>query len=120
MLLKLQGKDKRRVIVIFFIMIFIVLLSLFNKVEKVQLTNRDGNSYEKAVVLDIIEDNIQEDGSRVGYQKVKLEILSGSLKGNIVEGTSFSGYLYGADCTKNMKVIVSLSKSGENITSICL
>ena len=87
-----------------------MFLYFFNNIEKVELINRTGTSYEKAVVIEIIEDNLQEDGSRIGYQKVKLKILSGNLKGEILDSTSFAGYLYGADCTVGMKVIASISE----------
>mgnify|MGYP000060797267 FL=1 len=60
-----------------------MFLYFFNNIEKVELINRAGTSYEKAIVMEIIEDNLQEDGSRIGYQKVKLKILSGKLKGEI-------------------------------------
>lgn len=106
---------KSKIISIIFIALFFVFIFLFNKVEKVELTNKKGVSYEKAIVTDIIQDNLQEDGSRIGYQKIKVEMLSGDLKGKVLEGTSFAGYLYGADCEEGMKVIVSVSKSGENI-----
>ena len=106
---------KSKIISIIFIALFFAFIFLFNKVEKVELTNKKGVSYEKAIVTDIIQDNLQEDGSRIGYQKIKVEMLSGDLKGKVLEGTSFAGYLYGADCEEGMKVIVSVSKSGENI-----
>lgn len=92
------------------IILFFMFLYFFNNIEKVELINRTGTSYEKAVVIEIIEDNLQEDGSRIGYQKVKLKILSGNLKGEILDSTSFAGYLYGADCTVGMKVIASISE----------
>lgn len=66
------------------------------------------------MVEEVVKDNIQKDGSRVGNQEVRVKMLSGDMKGKILNATSFSGYLYGADCKKNMKVIVSLSKSQNN------
>ena len=39
-----------------------MFLYFFNNIEKVELINRTGTSYEKAVVIEIIEDNLQEDG----------------------------------------------------------
>lgn len=108
---------KRKLIVIIFTICFGIVLSLLNNQESPNLANKKGTSYEKAVVLDIINDNIQEDGTRVGNQNVKLKLLSGDLKGKEIEATSFSGYLYGADCTKGLKVIVSLSISGEKIVA---
>ena len=71
------------------------------------------------MVNEIVEDNIQEDGSRIGYQKVRLKLLSGKLKGQVVDGTSFAGYLYGADCTIGMRVIASISEYDDN-TSVAV
>lgn len=114
-LLKSRKNIKNNIIVgIIIIILFFFFLYFFNKIEKVELINRTGTSYEKAIVVEIIEDNLQEDGTRIGYQKVKLKILSGNLKGNILDGTSFAGYLYGADCTIGMKVIASISEYDGN------
>lgn len=113
-LLKSRKNIKKNIIVSIIIILFFFFLYFFNKIEKVELINRTGTSYEKAIVVEIIEDNLQEDGTRIGYQKVKLKILSGNLKGNILDGTSFAGYLYGADCTIGMKVIASISEYDGN------
>lgn len=113
-LLKSRKNIKNNIIVCIIIILFFFFLYFFNKIEKVELINRTGTSYEKAIVVEIIEDNLQEDGTRIGYQKVKLKILSGNLKGNILDGTSFAGYLYGADCTIGMKVIASISEYDGN------
>ena len=115
MILKLLNERAgiRRVLILLLGIIFFIFLYSFNKIDKVQLTNKQGISYEKGKVVEIIEDNLQEDGSRIGYQKVKIKMLSGELKGEVLEGTSFSGYLYGADCKVNMKVIVNISTSNE-------
>lgn len=112
-------KDKstaiRRTIIVLLAIAFGMFLYSFNNIEKVKLNNTEGVTYEKAIVKEIVSDNIQEDGSRVGYQQVRLKILSGEHKGKIIDASSFAGYLYGADCTLNMRVIASISKSGENI-----
>ena len=115
MILKLLNERAgiRRVLILLLGIIFFIFLYSFNKIDKVQLTNKQGISYEKGKVVEIIEDNLQEDGSRIGYQKVKIKMISGELKGEVLEGTSFSGYLYGADCKVNMKVIVNISTSNE-------
>lgn len=109
-LLKGSKNIKSRIIPLIIIILFFVFLYFFNNIEKVELINRTGTSYEKATVVEILEDNFQEDGSRIGYQKIKLKVLSGKLKGKTLEGTSFAGYLYGADCTVGMKVIASISE----------
>jgi uncharacterized membrane protein len=115
-LLKSNKDMKRSLIAGFIIILFFIFLYFFNKVDKVELINRAGTSYEKAVVVEIVEDNIQEDGSRIGYQKIKVKVLSGDLKGNIYDATSFAGNLYGADCTVGMKVIVGISEYDSNAT----
>ena len=108
---------------IFKILTLPLLIALFlsalylNKEKPTDLFNREGSTFEKAVVIDILQDNIQDDNSRIGKQTVKVKILSGSLKGNIYEASSTSSYLYGADCTVGLKVIVSLNIS-ENSTEV--
>ncbi|MFT8314898.1 MAG: YibE/F family protein [Clostridium sp.] len=104
----------KRIVIIILALGFFIFLYFFNQVNKVELTNQKGTSFDKAVVEEVVKDNIQKDGSRVGNQEVRVKMLSGDMKGKILNATSFSGYLYGADCKKNMKVIVSLSKSQNN------
>lgn len=116
-LLRRKKNINSKVITFCFFIIFSIFLYFFNNIERVELVNSSGTSYVKAVVNEIVEDNIQEDGSRIGYQKVMLKVLSGKLKGQLIEGTSFAGYLYGADCTVGMKVIASISKYEDNASA---
>lgn len=116
-LLRRKKNINSKVITFCFLIIFSIFLYFFNNIERVELVNSSGTSYVKAVVNEIVEDNIQEDGSRIGYQKVMLKVLSGKLKGQLIEGTSFAGYLYGADCTVGMKVIASISKYEDNASA---
>ena len=107
-------KIKEIIGITLFIVIYILVLVAVNNYEKAELITRKGVTYEKAIVTEIVKDNIIEDGSRVGYQTVKLKLLSGDNKGEVIEASSNSGFLYGADCTPNMKVVVSISISGDN------
>jgi len=112
-------KDKkvniRRGIILILGVAFFIFLYFFNQVDKAQLVNRQGTSFEKAVVEEVLNNaNIQGDGINAGKQIVKVRMLSGEYKGKVLEATSFSGYLYGAECRVNMKVIISLSKSGDD------
>ena len=116
-LLRRKKNINSKVITFCFLIIFFIILYFFNNIERVELVNSSGTSYVKAVVNEIVEDNIQEDGSRIGYQKVMLKVLSGKLKGQLIEGTSLAGYLYGADCTVGMKVIASISKYEDNASA---
>lgn len=113
--IKSRKDIKRGLIVIIISILFFTFLYYFSNVEKPQLVNRKGTSYEKAVVTEILQDNIQEDGSRIGYQKIKIKILSGNLKGQIKEATSFAGNLYGANCTVGMKIIANINQHEDNI-----
>ncbi len=90
-----------------------------NAVAKTELVNRAGQTFERGIVVDILQDNIQEDGSRVGQQTVVVEMTSGEKKGQELVTTSNSGYLFGAPCTLGMRVIVLQSVAGDTvITSV--
>ena len=102
----------------------LVLLVLFlgfivqvNQVDKVELISRDGQTFEKGVVTEIMQDNLQPDGSRVGEQRVKVRMTTGVRKGQEIETTSSSGYLFGAGCTPGMKVVVMQSVAGDTTIS---
>ena len=62
----------RNLVFLLLIIGFFIFLYFFNNIEKVKLTNKEGISYEKAVVEEVIIDNLQEDGSRSGRQTVKV------------------------------------------------
>ena len=97
----------------------VVLLSALavvnlNHISKTRLVNRTGQSFETGVVVRILEDNIQEDGMRVGVR-----MTSGEKKGQELITTSSAGYLFGAACTVGMRVVVIQSIAGDSvITSI--
>lgn len=61
---KSNKKIKRHIIASFIIILFFVFLYFFNGIEKIELINSAGTSYEKAIVVEIVEDNIQEDRQR--------------------------------------------------------
>lgn len=114
LLLKNKEANIRRVVMLILTMGFLTFIYFFNQIDRIELVNKQGTTFEKAIVEQIIKDNIQIDGSRSDKQVVKVRILSGNYKGKVLEATSFSGYLYGADCKANMKVIISLSVSGDD------
>lgn len=117
MILKLFNDKQstlRRTIILLLGVFFFTFLYFFNQIDKVQLVNRQNTSFEKAVVL---EADSKDSNSSSGKKRVKLKILSGEHSGRIVYASSFSGYLYGADCKENMRVIVSLSTSGNDYSA---
>lgn len=96
-----------------------VFLFFWNKVEIVPLIQNNTQQFEKAVVTKILQDNLQENGSRIGNQKVMVKFLTGPDKGKEVKAVSTNGSLYGATCKKGMKVITLTNKAGEvEITSV--
>lgn len=107
----------RRIIIIVLTICFGVFLYFFNQVEKTELLTTEGRTFEKAVVTEIIEDNITENGNRVGQQTVKLRIESGKYEGEELTASSSSSYLYGADCTVGLRVIAIVSESDDNLTA---
>ncbi|MFQ9703746.1 MAG: hypothetical protein ACLR0U_19445 [Enterocloster clostridioformis] len=41
-----------------------------NSITRTQLINRTGQSFETGVVVRILQDNIQEDGKRIGQRRL--------------------------------------------------
>jgi len=93
--------------------VFALFLIRFNQIDIASLISTQGRTFERGRVIEVLSDNLQEDGSRTGQQNVLVEIRSGSLKGKMVEATSNNGYLFGAACEPGMNVIVIQSVSGD-------
>lgn len=89
--LKKQVKKYAVMTVIMVIMALAVVK--LNNVTKTQLVNRTGQTFETGKVVRILEDNIQEDGMRVGQQTVVVKMTSGVKKGQELTTTSSAGYL---------------------------
>ena len=99
--------------------VFVIFTVYINQVAKVALVNREGQTFEKGVVTEILQDNLQPNGTRVGEQRVLVRLTTGVRAGQELETTSASGYLFGAGCTVGMRVVVMQSVAGDStITSI--
>ena len=99
--------------------VFVIFTVYINQVDKVALVNREGQTFEKGVVTEILQDNLQPNGTRVGEQRVLVRLTTGVRAGQELETTSASGYLFGAGCTVGMRVIVLQSVAGDStITSV--
>lgn len=109
-----RKKAVRYLIYVLFVCAFAVFVIKLNQVEKTELVVRTGQTFEKAKVVKVIEDNLQENGTRVGEQKVRVHMLTGERKGQDLDITSSSGYLFGAACKPGMKVIVMQSVAGDS------
>lgn len=108
-----RKKVVRYLIYLLFVCVFAVFVFKLNQVEKTELVIRTGQTFEKAEVTEILQDNLNSNGTRVGEQKVRVKMLTGARKGEKLDVTSSSGYLFGAACTVGMKVIVMQSVAGE-------
>lgn len=100
-----------------FAALFLLFVLWLNSAEKIPLVVRQGQSFETGVVIDILQDNLQPDGTRAGEQRVLVKMTSGVRAGQAMETTSSSGYLFGAGCTVGMKVIVIQSVAGTSTVS---
>ena len=109
-----RKKAVRYLIYILFVCVFAVFVIKLNQVEKTELVVRTGQTFEKAKVVKILQDNLEENGTRVGEQKVRVRMLTGVRKGEELDVTSSSGYLFGAACKPGMKVIVMQSVAGDS------
>ena len=108
-----RKKVVRYLIYLLFVCVFAVFVFKLNQVEKTELVVRTGQTFEKAEVTEILQDNLDSNGTRVGEQKVRVKMLTGARKGEELDITSSSGYLFGAACKVGMKVIVMQSVAGE-------
>ena len=117
--MKIRNKIGRIVLPFLALLALILFLSQWCQVEKVEMVSDSSQQFDKAVVTEVITDNLQEDGSRVGNQEVKVKFLTGKNKGKEVEAVSTNGSLYGATCYKGLKVVTLTNQSGDvTITSV--
>lgn len=108
-------KHKRQIIVLLLTVIFALFLYKYNQIDRIGLYETEGKTFQKAKVVEILQDNETESGSRIGNQVVSLELLSGDYKGNTVEAVSSSSYLYGAHCEPGMRVIAEVNESDDSL-----
>lgn len=99
------------------LLLAVVVAAALHHVQKTQLINRTGQTFEKGIVTAVLRDNLEPDGSRVGDQLVAVEMTTGVRKGQTIEMTSSSGYLFGAACTEGMHVVVMQSVAGDTTVS---
>ena len=105
---------KKIVILAIAVCLFAGIIFKCNQFQKTPLASYKGQKYEKAVVTKIIKDNLAEDGSRYGTQKVLVKMTTGTYKGKEKEAINPSGTLFGADCKVGTRIIVIVNKSGSN------
>ena len=112
---KIRSHIGRIIIAALVVVITAGMIIRLNGVTKTELVNRTGQTFETGVVTEILQDNLQEDGTRVGQQTVVVHMTSGEKQGEDLVTTSNSGYLFGAPCEVGMKVVVMQSISGDTV-----
>ncbi len=111
-------KMLRRGCLIFGGILFLLFLFQCNQIEKAKLLETEGRNFEKAIVEEVLQDNVTENGNTVGPQQVLLQILTGDHKGEKIEGISSASYLFGAHCKKGMKVVTMYLIDGISLKSM--
>ena len=99
-----MNKWPRRLLAALVVFLLLAGLVQLNNVTKPELVNTDGRVFTKAVVTDILRDNIQENGSRIGDQIVALQLADGE---QVTANCPF-----GTVCEPGMSVVVIASKTG--------
>ena len=107
----------RRTVMVAIFFILILAAYRLNTMKKSELVTRTGNTYEKGVVQKVLQDNLQADGTRSGEQVVTVKMTTGVRKGEVIQMTSASGFLFGTACTPGLHVIVVQSVSGDSTVS---
>ena len=69
-------KHKRHLIILLITVLFAVFLIQYNQIDRVGLYDTEGKTFEKARVVDIVEDNETESGNQIGNQIVSLETFN--------------------------------------------
>lgn len=81
-------------------------------------TKNTGIEYETARVLEVLEDNSvvddSIDGQRRGSMELRMQILSGRYKGDVVTITNYLSAMYNVDVGEGDKVSVRIDTTGEN------
>lgn len=109
----IHTKWMRIILVLLILCLCIFGLQKYNEVDKPEMVSTDGRTFEKAQVVTIIQDNKQEDGSRIGDQIVSLRMETGPLAGETVQANCPNGLLFGTVCKPGMDVIVISNQIGQ-------
>lgn len=121
-MLKLSAKN---LIVIILTVAFIGLLFWFNSGDKIIFNEQLGsaqNSYEKAKVLNVIDENIERDETvsdlLLGTQELEIELLSGEFKGEVHVVQNYLSTLYNVVAQPGSNIIVSVDTIDSVVSSI--
>lgn len=106
---KYKGHIFFDVVVMIIIGAFLYGLFQYNQIQKPMLVQTGGRTFERATVVQVLADNLQENNNRIGDQQVLLHIDTGDMRNQIVEANSPNGFLFGAVCKPGLSVIAIVS-----------
>ena len=98
--------------------ITLLVILFYKSVERKPLLAQDNTEFAKAVVTEVVSEDLQTDADDVvgDSQEVIVRITSGTYKGRVESAYSLNGYLYGANCKVGTRVIVQISPYNDNIS----
>lgn len=104
---------------ILIVILFGVLRGMYSysQIERPILVNTEGREFTQAIVTEVLQDNRQENGSRVGDQLVQVQLTTGERQGELLQANCPNGMLFGAVCEPGSHVVLILSQIGN--TEIC-
>lgn len=112
--------NKKFSIILISIVIVLSIIMVFNS--NVLNQNLSLYQFEKAIVEDISEEKIEEDhvieDLYLGYQQIKIKVITGKYKGEIFNIKNPMSRLYNIHTKVGDKIIVSIYEEDENIQSI--
>ena len=89
-----------------------VSMYFYSQVERPVLVNTEGRAFIQAEVTKVLQDNQQENGSRIGDQLVQVRLTTGERKGELLQANCPNGMLFGAVCEPGSHVVLILSQAG--------
>jgi uncharacterized membrane protein len=121
----LNNKVLRIVLMVVALLIFAIVILVFNKTDLRQSSGRIGNAalqYERAKVIGVNREELEEDqvhkGIKRGSQNLELEILTGDYKGETVTVDNYISALYSVICKENTHVIVTVSNRSDGTYNV--
>ena len=84
----------------------VALVVRLNQMDKVPLVSRAGQTFEKGVVTEILQDNLQPNGTRVGEQRLLVRMTTGVRAGEELETTSFISQITEINVEKTYDIVI--------------
>ncbi|MCR5656338.1 MAG: YibE/F family protein [Butyrivibrio sp.] len=108
---------KATILVVFTLLLAVTVFLVNKERPRYSATDTTGVEYEKAVVLEVLEDNTAVDDTTEnvlrGSTELSVKILTGRYKGNIVNVTNYFSALYSVDVKKGDTLCLRIDTVGD-------